>query len=248
MKKFLLSAALTGFAAIAMNAQVLSFQNNGMTLEDGAVVEFTNPDDWVYAGEIVDGYASGTIGVMVTVEPHLTITANEPATISLQATSLLGNDIQLCAFDGYCLPGVDPIKANQNLAENTPVNLQLEAVLKFKDGEKISVPYYEILVEAWETYDKESTLITMLVKMGDPANAAVESLVANENLVKVAGKVLSYDVTGTSSLNVYSLSGKSLINTQVAGSGSISLASLPKGVYVYRVAGKTVKSGKFIIR
>lgn len=233
MKKLLLSIALIGSATLAGSAKELTFQYEGNNLENGATVIYNEM-------EILDdipGYA------LVMIEPNIFIVSDVDANnVSVRATA--NESIGLCA-GGKCENGTDVTKSPVTLAANVPLNIQLDAQLEFTDGAPVVVPFYQVTVEAWYNDDPDNK-VTLNVQMGDIAG--VESIAAGQNIVNINGKNLNYDVTGNSHITVYSLSGKTLVNKNVAGSGSISLGNLPKGVYVYRVKGKTSKSGKFIIR
>ena len=245
MKKLLLSVTFATCAALAVNAQTLTFlDSEGKTIENGATYTFegwkTTPDG-IQQGQNV-GYA------MVKVDPELSIKSFDDDLITVSATSKTGALFQLCAGGNCVYSTVDNptiTKEHIDISENQVIPLQLEAIIQFMDA-VVEVPYYEILVEAWSEIDPENK-ITMTLKMGDIDKSGVESSVKGNDMVKVVNNVLSYDVTGSKNLSVYSLVGKAVINRTVAGNGSINLGYLPKGVYVYKLAGAKGNAGKFVI-
>lgn len=235
MKKLLLSLALLGGAVMAGNAQTLQFlDEEGNPIANGATFTYEGMEQF---------------GNMIIVDPGLSIMSTEDDLITVQSTRIQGGTYQLCA-GGDCVtskPEDNPVitKNNIDVNEGKIIPLNMEAILQDITIEE--VPYYEILLEAWSEIDPENkTSIT--VKMGDLEKAAVKSIQANGNEINVIGKVLNYNVNSSASLNIYSLSGKTVASRNIAGSGSLNLGNLPKGVYIYKVSGKNAKSGKFIIR
>lgn len=235
MKKLLLSLALLGGAVMAGNAQTLQFlDKEGNPIANGATFTYEGIEQF---------------GNMIMIDPGLSIMSTEDDLITVQSTRIEGGVYQLCA-GGDCVirnPDENPVitKTGIDIAEDQVIPLQMDAFLQ--DITMEEVPYYEILLEAWSEIDPENkTSIT--VKMGDLEKAAVKSIQANGNQINVIGKVLNYNVNGSASLNIYSLSGKTVASRNIAGSGSLNMGNLPKGVYIYKVSGKNAKSGKFIIR
>lgn len=237
MKKFLLSLALLGGATMMANAELV-FQYEGMDLVNGATINY---DGFVYEPVAnPDGSPSGMYRVVVKPPIFLISTSNAVATVT--ATSNLS--IGLCA-GGECTNGTNVTKPEVNLTANTPLDLELDwAQPGINFGEDVDVPVVTVTVKA----SVGSETISMTVNMGG-FTAGVESIAAsNENMVNVVGKSLNYDLSAASQISVYSLSGKTVMAETVSGNGSISLASLPKGIYLYKVGGNNGKSGKFVLR
>lgn len=69
--------------------------------------------------------------------------------------------------------------------------------------------------------------------------------VAADTAIRVSGKGISVATDGTATVEVYSLDGTRVASATLRGSGSLSLAQLPAGVYIAKVASadasKTVK-------
>ena len=241
MKKFLLSAALISSAILGTNAQVLSFlDKEGKNIANGSTYVFEGYDE----EELIPGM------VIVTVNPAISVTSSADATITVQTTLIKGEGYQLCA-GGNCVSGnpASPVitKNNVSAVANKAIDLELEAILNFYGNDPVVVPFYEILVEAWYN-SNPSNKVSFTLNMGNVGDAGVDHITADGSSVTVIGKELKYDVIGSASVNVYSLSGKTVVSKTVSGNGSISLGNLPKGVYMYKVSGKAGRSGKFIIK
>lgn len=249
MKKFLLSGALLAAAVLAGNAQTLSFlDKDGNVIPSGSTYTYVGWEVVPGYGTVENGYANGY--VQIEVNPHLKLKASANGTVTVKTTSLNGATYQLCAGSDCINTAItgNPVieKPNVEVTASEPLDLQLDAMPYFID-QPVEIPAYEILVEAWPNTNPAAK-ITMTLKMGDVQDAAVEGIQADGNAVTVVGKSLNYELNGVNTISVYDLNGKQLINAQVAGAGSISLAELPAGVYLYKVAGNKGKSGKFIIK
>lgn len=241
MKKFLLSAALISSAILVGNAQTLTFLDMDQNpIANGGTYTFEGwePED------VVDGQFAEYASVII--NPDLYVVSSEDDVITVQATSLTGAAFQLCTTNPcvYSSPeNLTLTKDDVDVLEDVPLSLKLESIYTYLD-EVVDIPYIEILIEAWSNSEPENK-ISMTLKMGNLDKAGVEKIASQGNVVKILGKTLTYDVTGNSAINIYSLSGKTVVSRNVSGNGSINLGNLPKGVYVYKVAGKT---GKFIIK
>ena len=229
MKKLLLSLVLLGGAIIGADAQ-LTFLLDNEPLASGSVIDF-------------EGYkfANG----MLEVTPPLELVSGKTANVTVNAKA--NEEVQLCL--GIQCKSSKDVTVQDKMIAGEAQDLQFH-YMKYigMNVETVEVPAITAVITAYYDDDPDNA-ITITVNMGgELANAGVESLVANGAGIYVNGKTLNYDLNGASEINVYSLSGKALISRSVAGSGSISLGSLPKGVYVYRVNGKAAKTGKFIIK
>lgn len=237
MKKFLLSAALIACFSFAAKAE-LSYTCQGETYYDGDVINYEGFE--YVAVPDKDGNPTGMYQFKVDPEIFLISTVS---TTTGTVTSTSNVAVNLCA-GGDCVNGTNNKKDNVVLEANVPLNLQMDyAPAGINFGEDVEVP--SITVKITSTVDGESATVT--VNMGG-FTAGVESIGANLNAISVKGKTLNYDVIGSAQLSLYSLSGKTVYNQAVAGNGSVSLAHLPAGVYLYRLAGKNNKAGKFIVK
>ena len=242
MKKLLLAAILATGAAVPMAAAEFSVLFEGEPIENGSTIEYDGFDV-----EVMDMSEYG-YGIFYSwkVDPELYLVSDEVAPMTIHAQSLTGVEFQLCA-GGLCLKNTVITKAVENLKADVPLNLQLDWATNTQDISEIDIPAMEILVDVYYTSNPSSAL-TFTLKMGGFKAAGVDSVVSNENEVVLKGRDLYYDVAGTSQLSVYSLSGKTVLNKTVSGNGSVSLEGLSKGVYLYRLSGKTNKTSKFILK
>ncbi len=95
---------------------------------------------------------------------------------------------------------------------------------------------------------------TMIVEIKDGASstfqvrvvfntkdAGVDAVEKDAESLTVSGNVLNYNVEGEQVVNVYDLSGNSVFCAPIAGAGSLSLASLPAGLYIVSTPSCTIK-------
>lgn len=235
MKKTLLLAVLAAGATMGLNAQTLAFQYEGENLENGASI-------------VYKGYSEETLGlegfIRIECNPEIHIVSTTDALVTVNVKSNL--EVGLCA-GGDCIKGTDLTKNQVSLTANKPLDLQFDYLYNDYeyDGGSIDIPAIDAVITAWYNEDPNNVIV-LNVRMG--GFAGVDSVISGTDAIKVAGRNLNYDLAKESTISLYSLSGKTLMNKTVAGTGSINLGNLPAGVYVYRVNGGTPKAGKFVIK
>lgn len=232
MKKLLLLATLFGGTLLAGNAKELTFIFDGKVVSAGSVIEYSD----------YDVYPAGPSQNEVWIEPPLFIKSDVDSQVSFSSNS--NYPIAFC-IGSQCQNGEKVSIPNVGLKANEEQDLLLDVSIMVDKDKELELPAIEVTVSAWFN-DEPSKVYNVTVKMGNVA--AVEAVGADLNKISVSGKTLNYTLESASTLSVYSLSGKTVVSRNVSGNGSISLSNLPAGVYLYRVAGKNGKSGKFIIR
>lgn len=244
MKKLLLTMLIGAGCLIPVSAKQLAIQYEGELVPNGATIDFKG-GEVLHAADmddpLIQEYFPNAIKIVVDPELYLVSDVEEPITIETQGD----HPYQLCA-GGSCENGTRITKQVENLKANVPLNLQLEMEELSYEGDPIEIPLTNIVINIYYNNDK-SNVYTVKLKMGG-ISSGVEGIEADNAVVKFNGKALEYVVDGASQINVYSLSGKTVISRNVSGSGAISLEGLSKGVYLYRVSGKTNKASKIIIR
>lgn len=239
MKKVLLGIAFLMGASFAAKAD-LAFLYEGKPLENGAVLNYSG---FTYEPILnTDNTPSGFYQFKVDPEIHLMSTTD--ATVTVTSSSNIA--VNLCAGSD-CVNGTSNTKNGVVLKANVPLNLNMDWMPTGGAGmmgQDVEVPAIKVVLTA----SGDGQTISITVNMGG-FTADVQTIgAANANSISVSGKTLHYDLPSGSKVDVHSLSGKTVISKVVGGNGSISLAALPKGIYVYNVAGKNGKSGKFIIK
>jgi len=90
---------------------------------------------------------------------------------------------------------------------------------------------------------KRQVNVTVTFGTFDQSSVKVEK--ADASYVRVNGSELIYNVEDSAVLTVCDASGRQVLSAPVSGNGSVSLASLPAGLYIYRAG--TI-SGKAMLR
>lgn len=240
MKKLLLATLLAAGALLPTTAQDLYLTYKGQPVPDGGTV-------------VYEGYKAVTFEdipgmTLWTVDPELYIVSTSDASVTAEVTSNIS--VQLCTSlngeAGECIRGTELKKSPITLQANDPRNLLLDQEFRSFGQEDYEIPQFDIVVKLWNN-STPSEVYSINLKMGG-FTAGVEELGGEGNMIEFKGNSLSYDLPAGSQISLYSLSGKTVLTQNVAGSGSINLDGLAKGVYIYRVSGKYPKAAKIIIK
>lgn len=230
MKKLytlLLGLALT----LSAGARTLTFWNGDAKIEAGATVEF---NDWT----VVD---NGDY-VEVKALPDLYIQSDiATSTLQVKAVCTSGQKIEMCcggacsfAENGNPLVKAVTVSARQKLA------LDFKYIAEFDKGEEY--PVVTTLFEAVDTkYPDTKKEFVLIMKNGNGSVLELET----SNAVKAVPGAINYNLAAPAELSLYSMTGRLALKASVEGHGSISTASLAKGLYIYRLG---TKSGKLYVR
>lgn len=127
MKKFLLLSALF-IGALSMNAQTITVTVDGENVENGATINSYNQFREMFGPD-------SEFGVML--QPEAMVSVSQDATVSATLYDITqGTDypgVAIC-FGGNCEPATpdNPITKTQQLAANTPTDLQIESGLDYE--------------------------------------------------------------------------------------------------------------------
>lgn len=229
MKKFLLLTLTAVFGLSAVSAKEITFSFDGKTVANNGTVEFTKYEefDWGTQTEVF-------------IEPKIYISKDSSEPINLRSTS--DYPVQLC-IGGQCEASENILKENLTFDVNTPEDLWLDCSLFFDKGQDIVLPEITVKLEAWYA-SAPSNVKSMVVKMGNVAG--VSDAITTKDAVTVNNRTLAYIInSGETDLTVFNLAGHAVSRHKVQGKGTISLASLPVGIYLFRVNGIV---GKFIVK
>lgn len=231
MKKLLLIAlsVLSGFTAIS--AKELTFYVGDRTVANGETVEYAQYDTYPMGSK-----------TEVFIDPMVYISKDVATSVSLKTTS--NYPIQVC-IGGQCEAAESIVKNNLSFDANKKENLLLDCSIMFAADEEIVLPAIDVLIEAWFT-DDPANVTSFTLKMGDVAG--ITNVAAAKNRISVLNRVLNYNVEGTSNIVIFNLAGSPVYSQKVTGAGSLSLESLPVGIYLFRADGDAHATGKFIVR
>lgn len=227
MKKFylLLCAAALGLTA---QARQLTFYIDNQAITPGSTVEFSD----VLIEE--DG------GVKyVTMAPSLSLGADLYMKVDIVADCTSGQTVQMCA-GGACKSGKKVVKENIAISTGSKLPLKFEYEGEFDTDEKVAD-----VTTAFSAVcaDYPETAIQFILVMGTDLGS-VTAIAMPEGLKLVPGG-LEYDLASPAVLALYNAAGACVLNAAVEGHGTVSTASLPAGIYVYSLGGK---SGKLYVK
>ena len=179
-------------------------------------------------------------------DPFIKNTGSKATTISVTIKKDNPEDaINWCGITGQCAfinAGVE--KASRSTSVKAGESVGLGAHYSFDEGVYKTVSFEVIASGGGVTRTIHMNIIYA-------ETAGIEGAQV-ENAVKVAGKQLNYNFADATerTLSVYSSTGRLVKQAQVQKSGSLSLAGLYKGVYLYAVTenGRRVATHKFILK
>lgn len=160
--------------------------------------------------------------------------------IQVTADCTSGQKIQMCA-GGACEAGKTVVKSNIRLQAGEKVNLQFEYLDELDAGTAIPTvtTHFKAVVPEYPETLREFVLVM------SEEGAGIANIDANGETVCLTPVGLYYNIAAPATADLYDICGKRVLNTKVNGEGVISLSSLPKGIYIYRIASKT---GKIIVK
>lgn len=234
----------TLFAAVAMTAAVASAQETYISLyhgdqllENGASynVGYTYDDlDEEYSWD-----ADLKVGFNTTVTTFIyEVTAT--ATIET-CPALPGAAPGTCFIVGADEPKVIEIYNGITFDEETPVSSL--GIHRYGEAELPEEPVV-VTVRAYEE-DFPEEAVTATITLANTSQASVKIEKADAQYVRLEGDDLVYRLDDAQTLVVCDASGRQVLSAPVKGNGSVSLSSLPTGLYLFR-AGAV--SGKAMVR
>lgn len=235
MKKLLLTLLMAAGIASAAQARELRFYLGDEQITDGAVIKYDKYEMNVKTPVLAE----------VVMEPDLYIWSDMMTnTVQITAKSVNGQSIQMCC-GGACMAGSTVVKEKVMVKANDSGRVPLAFEYRGNQNPNDPVPNITVEFEAVDT-KASSTRISFTLLMGP--QAGMESVVSDRTLT-IGSDVISYNLDGSAQIGVYDILGGKAMEATVSGEGTLSLSSLPKGIYIYMVRGDAVRqSGKLVIR
>lgn len=224
MKKiFTLTLALAASALSMMAANILYFGDtpvqDGGTYTTFPTVDFED-GEYVEYKQDSELFFHGNVGQSFVLE----VTPTAP--------------VQVCALDGQC----EIAKAGQTLTKSGSIKSAVESALIDNCGELDDLSVITLKVKV--TSGGESVSCTIILS-NDPDGAGVVAPESAEYVRMASGHTLAYNVQAPATLQIYAMTGAQVGRYRIEGKGTISLGSLPKGIYIYTDGSR---KGKFVVR
>ena len=241
---FLLSGAMLG------KAQTLTFYNEGQPIENGSEVVSSRYNEMI-----------AEYGKQLKLEPAITLTSSadsEVGTVHVTLKSLDQHSVGICVWEGGCVNAGENnewtvLKSNNaKLSADTPVDMRIEYM---GEGNGQIIPFGTVItvkaeVSAWYEGNEASKISFTLVMTSDPALGSVDEVTAASPVVRAEAGTLVYSLPCESAeLSLYSIGGVQALAQHLSGSeGTVSLAGLTAGLYIYRLQGGVSAYGKIIVK
>ncbi len=232
MKKLFTSLTLFGAAVFGVSAQNFTV---------------TGVDDVAYAdGDVVNvGYTPSVVPGRYNWDPELVvhvnqatsaITGNSKFTVSVSAN--VDGKIQFCGLDGQCqMVTTAGVSKTGSYMAGSFIPLIIDIA---NERQMPAEPY---VAKVTVTDGVETVNLTVSFNPEPQAGLATAEVAGSS--IRVSNRTLHYTVDGTEGLTLYNISGRSVVNRTVSGTGSINLSGVPAGIYVYRFGALT---GKVLVR
>ncbi|MCC8114868.1 MAG: T9SS type A sorting domain-containing protein [Bacteroidales bacterium] len=248
------------FTLIAVAAATLSMSASDFQLyfKDAPVVDgATYQAGYELTGEEQD-YADPSIIYYTWTQDSYLYLHGTPG-ISVTATVTTDAPISWCGLAQSCadMKAGDTLTRTANLVkdgqtlhlDNTDTNEDSTTWEVIPDKTTPDFQTVNVTVTAQETGDEASKVtvyVTLLPIPDDQVTNSISSVALDGQFVKaVAGNTISYNVAGTQTLALYSITGRIVGRYQISGNGTLNLSSLPSGIYIYTDGQH---KGKMIIR
>ncbi|MDE6120286.1 MAG: T9SS type A sorting domain-containing protein [Muribaculaceae bacterium] len=229
MKKLYISLAAALLGVASLNARELTFYLGDTPISADETVTFTD-----YSVEPAGA------SVEVVMAPKLSLHSDlQNNKINITATCTSGQEVQMCA-GGLCQTGAKISKSDISIGTNAKLDLEFEYIGILKKDETIPevVTEFEAEMSGYTSTYKKFTLVM------NPS-AGVATLIGDNNSFRAINGGIEYNIAEPSTVELYSITGRKVLSTTLSGEGTMSTSELPRGIYVYTIAGK---SGKIYVR
>lgn len=228
------------FAAIICAAS-LSAQNMAVTIDGHSIANGSTYEKY-YAEEEYDNEWE-----LYELHLRLILTSKVNGECNATLTSVdKADDVEFCALNGCESASAKNnyiVSHSNSLRKNTEENLDIHIKHDNKWTENYTRELNLTLVQKGETF-------TCKIILGvDPEKAAGINGVGSKKTVSFANNTLTFNIASAATVSLYSVTGSEVLKKDISTAGSISLSTLPKGVYIYKVSGTSkTYTGKIVVK
>lgn len=240
-------------------AQTLEITVNGVTMENGK--DYTLAYDGIMTVG-TDGVFESYIYAM---EPEIMVHSSVRQTVSVIAEDLdnienkenVQGIAQIC-FGGSCEPidkGHNYVVTKEAImtagtSMDTQFHVNFGSVLVYEGefiGEKPTFPLERRIRFTVKSGNEQLSFV--LIQTCDKDGVSNINSISTDNAVNATAEGISYNLSTTGTLDIYSANGAAVMHKTVEVNGTVSLSALPAGVYVYSLkAGGKSYTGKVAIK
>ena len=137
------------------------------------------------------------------------------------------------------------MRGSEIVKNNVEVESKSKLYLKFEYREEIEGETIPEVVTEFEAYDTNypNTKVSFTLVMNSESGAL--TVIKNNASFRAVAGGIEYSLDAPATVELYSITGRKVLSAHLEGNGTLSTASLPKGIYVYTLGDK---SGKLYIR
>lgn len=222
MKKHLLLALALLPGALTANAAIDMYMGEQKLDIDGTYT-FNTITDYDLGGYMID--------------PGLSVVSTEDTEAIITAECTSGQKIQMCCGSN-CVTETTVIK-NVELKANTALSLQFE-YLDMNLSDQANMPKNITTIITVEDINAQSYTIVL-----NADGSGIAAVVDGDRNVAYANGELVYNVSKPCNLTLCDTNGRIVLDAAVNGNGSMSLANIAKGIYIYRLGQN---AGKILVK
>lgn len=257
MKKLYLLLAAMLLTVTTAFAQTLGVTVNGVSMENGK--------DYTLTFDDIKTVVPGAFEVHVyEMKPEIMVSSSVAQNVIVTAEDLDKVEEQTKGVSQICFGGdCEPLNKNNNFTVtksaameagkslDTQTHINFGSVIFYEgavfDGVAPTYPIQRKLKLTVKAGAEEISFVLTLVC--DPDNVLSVNGISTDNTVNATTEGISYNLSTSGTLDIYSANGAAVMHKTVEGNGTVSLSALPVGVYVYSLkAGGKSYTGKVAIK
>ena len=234
MKKlYSLLAAMV--CAASLTAQNLTVTLDGQNIANGATVEKYYAEEELDDMDVYGLYPKFILTSKVNGNCDATLMSVDKA-----------NDVAFC-FNGCVFTGAGNNYTVNHTGVATRKNTEYDLGIHVQHDNKWTENYTR---ELDLTVTQKGETFTCKIILGvDPEKAAGISGTGSKKPVSFASNTLTFNLGSVATVSLYSVTGSEVLKKDINSTGSVSLSTLPKGVYIYKVNGTSkTHTGKVVVK
>lgn len=234
MKKlYSLLAAMV--CAASLTAQNLTVTLDGQNIANGATVEKYYAEEELDDMDVYGLYPKFILTSKVNGNCDATLMSVDKA-----------NDVAFC-FNGCVFTGAGNNYTVNHTGVATRKNTEYDLGIHVQHDNKWTENYTR---ELDLTVTQKGETFTCKIILGvDPEKAAGINGTGSKKPVSFASNTLTFNLGSAATVSLYSVTGTEVLKKDINSTGSVSLSTLPKGVYIYKVNGTSkTHTGKVVVK
>lgn len=171
-------------------------------------------------------------GLQVTVDKETSPLGGSSFSVTVSASE--PGVVRFCGLSTECaILGSDPVTNSKSFKLGQTFPLSIDIYDYPTKPEKTIVATVKI-TDGTET-------VNLKVNFLPTEAAGIAEVEVGNGTLSFVGRTMHYGVEQPSKFSLYNISGRAVVDRTLSGAGSLSFASIPAGVYIYRLGTKTGK-------